>query len=273
MAAAYGIHTVANANMMRVVKAVTTYRGRDPRDFTLFAYGGNGGVHAIDLARVLQIGRVVVPVGAGVFSAIGLLFSAQDSTWTQPFHHVASSFPAAEAQAKYALMAKRIQMVLAAAPEKIGFRYEADVRFVGQAFEITVPFAAAPHDEAAVNRLCKSFTAEHLARYGHAFSGRFPVEIVNLRLTGRLLDNTPPHKMPGTGRELSREIFQRPAYFGPAHGMIDTPILGRARLDPAPRQGPMIIEEYEGTIVVPPDCTARRDDGGNVVIDLPERAQ
>jgi N-methylhydantoinase A len=273
MAAAYGIHTVANANMMRVVKAVTTYRGRDPRDFTLFAYGGNGGVHAVDLARVLQIRRVVVPVGAGVFSAVGLLFSEQESTWTQPFHHVASTFPAAEAQAKYAVMAERIRSVLGADAERIGFSFEADVRFVGQAFEITVPFAAPPHDETAVNRLSAAFAAEHLARYGHAFSGRFPVEIVNLRLKGRLLGDAPLDQTPRPGREERREMFRRPACFGPAHGVIETPVLGRARLDSAPRQGPMVIEEYEGTIVVPPDCSARRDNGGNVVIDLPDSAQ
>src|SRR4029077_19541490 len=70
---AYGIHLVANANMMRAIKGVTTYRGRDPRDFTLYAFGGNGGVHGVELARSLQIPMVVVPPPAGVFTAIGLL--------------------------------------------------------------------------------------------------------------------------------------------------------------------------------------------------------
>ena len=63
--AAYGIHTVANANMMKAVKAVTTYRGRDPRDYALLAFGGSGGMHAVDLARVLQIDRVILPHGGG----------------------------------------------------------------------------------------------------------------------------------------------------------------------------------------------------------------
>ena len=70
---AYGIHLVANANMMRAIKGVTTYRGRDPRDFSLYAFGGNGGVHGVELARSLQIPIVIVPPAAGVFSAIGLL--------------------------------------------------------------------------------------------------------------------------------------------------------------------------------------------------------
>ena len=70
--------------MMKAVKAVTTYRGRDPRDFTLVAFGGSGGVHAVDLARVLQIRRVVLPVAAGVFSALGLLFSNLEMNETVP---------------------------------------------------------------------------------------------------------------------------------------------------------------------------------------------
>jgi N-methylhydantoinase A len=268
LAAAYGIHTVANANMMRVVKAVTTYRGRDPRDFVLFAYGGNGGVHAVDLARVLQIRRVVIPPGAGVFSAIGLLYSKQSSTWTQPFPHLATGFPVVEAEAKFETMARRIEDVLGAPRSAIEFRYEADVRFLGQAFEITVPFSPPPHDGAAVARLAEAFSAEHLARYGHAFAGRFPVELVNLRLTGTLIDEEPPDlRMRSQG---NGHASRRPACFGPRYGMLDTPVFGRERLGREQQQGPMVIEEYEGTAVVPPDCRAACDSCGNIVIELPE---
>jgi N-methylhydantoinase A len=268
--AAYGVHAVANANMMRVVKAVTTYRGRDPRDFTLFAYGGNGGVHAVDLARVLQIRRVVVPPGAGVFSAIGLLFSRQRSTWTQPLHCIADDFPSAEATAKFATMAARIESVLGVAAGAIEYRYEADVRFVGQAFEITVPFAAPPIDRAALARLHEAFAAEHMARYGHAFAGRFPIEIVNLRLTGTLIEDDPPDLTLRT--QERRPAARRLVHFGPGHGTVDTAILGRQALADRLISGPMVIEEYEGTVVVPPDCGARRDSYGNIVIELPGAA-
>jgi N-methylhydantoinase A len=105
---AYGIHTVANANMMRAVKAVTTHRGRDPRDFMLLAFGGNGGVHAVDLARVLQVRRVLVPMAAGVLSAVGMLFSKQELTLTQPFHHLAAGMPADKVEGGYRVMAERI---------------------------------------------------------------------------------------------------------------------------------------------------------------------
>ena len=290
---AFGVHTVANANMMKAVKAVTTYRGRDPRDFTLIAFGGSGGVHAVDLARVLQIRRVVLPVAAGVFSALGLLFSNLEMNETVPFLHLAENAPLDEAERRYAALAERIAAVVGGPREEIEFARQADVRFAGQAYELTVPFNAAGEERAdrasngaggdagasgagdsrldarAVAGLCARFEAEHLARYGHAFMGEFPVEIVNLRLVGSrrptgLVEpasfDPAAHRGPDAWRK---------ACFDPAAGMVETPVIGRGRLDAEPRSGPLIIEEYEGTCVVPPDCTVRLDGLGNVVIELP----
>ena len=290
---AFGIHTVANANMMKAVKAVTTYRGRDPRDFTLVAFGGSGGVHAVDLARVLQVRRVVLPVAAGVFSALGLLFSNLEMNETIPFLHLAADAPLDEAERGYAALAQRIAAVVGGAPEEIRFSRQADVRFAGQAYELTVPFVEssgegadwgrgrdkrngtgprsdnARLDAGAVEDLCARFEAEHLARYGHAFSGEFPVEIVNLRLVGTrrpagIVEPAPfePASRPGPDE-------RRRVYFGPSAGRVETPVIGRGRLGASPRPGPMVIEEYEGTCVVPPGCTACLDRLGNVIIELP----
>ena len=293
---AFGIHTVANANMMKAVKAVTTYRGRDPRDFTLVAFGGSGGVHAVDLARVLQVRRVVLPVAAGVFSALGLLFSNLEMNETVPFLHLAADAPLDEAERQYAALAERISAVVGGPREEIRYSRQADVRFAGQAYELTVAFGEvsdegvdegrgthkgndsgpdrgyarnAGLDARAVTDLCAGFEAEHLARYGHAFSGEFPVEIVNLRLVGTrrpagIVEPAPFDPASRTGPNARRGV-----YFGPSAGHVETPVIGRGRFGAEPRSGPMIIEEYEGTCVVPPDCTARLDGLGNVIIDLP----
>lgn len=283
--AAFGVHMVANANMMKAVKAVTTYRGRDPRDFTLVAFGGSGGVHAVDLARVLQVRRVVLPVAAGVFSAIGLLSSSLEMNETVPFLHLAEDAPLDEAERWYATLAERIAAVVGGPREEIVFARQADVRFAGQAYELTVPFGetglretgdggdgpgegGSRLDAGAVAGLCSRFEAEHLARYGHAFSGEFPVEIVNLRLVGErrpagIVEPAPFDPSSRLGLDARRGV-----YFGPAAGIVDTPVIGRGRLVSEPRPGPMIIEEYEGTCVVPPDCTAHLDRLGNVVIEL-----
>jgi N-methylhydantoinase A len=265
---AYGVHTVANANMMKAVKAVTTYRGRDPRDYSLLAFGGSGGVHAVDLARVLQIGKVILPMAAGVFSAVGLLFSKLEVNETAPFLHRAATLPLDQAERTYRSLAERIAGIIGGDARAIKFQRQADLRFAGQAFELTVSLPDGPLDRAAVAELCRRFEAAHLARYGHAFSGEFAVELVNLRLVGA-------SRPEGVG-ELRHErgaattaAGERQAYFGPRWGRVATPVLDRDGLTDQPRRGPMIIEEYEGTAVVPPDCTARLDRLGNVVIELP----
>ncbi len=290
---AFGVHTVANASMMKAVKAVTTYRGRDPRDFTLVAFGGSGGVHAVDLARVLQVERVVLPVAAGVFSALGLLFSNLEMNETAPFLHLAAKAPLDEAERRYAALAERIAAVVGGPREDIRFSRQADVRFAGQAYELTVPFGevrndgggadpnpgpddgrgpdpdGASLDARAVADLCERFEAEHVARYGHAFSGEFPVEIVNLRLVGTRRPAGIVEPAPFDPASRAGPDARRGVYFGSAAGRVDTPVVGRGRLGPEPRPGPFVIEEYEGTCVVPPDCTARLDRLGNVIIELP----
>ena len=166
------------------------------------------------------------------------------------------------------------------------------MRFAGQAYELTVPFGDARNgrvregrgggdrgvpgtggsrlDARSVADLCTRFEAEHLARYGHAFSGEFPVEIVNLRLVGsrRPVGVVEPAPFDPAAR-LGPDLHGATVYFGPATGLVDTPVVGRGRLEVEPRSGPLIIEEYEGTCVVPPDCTARLDRLGNVIIELP----
>jgi N-methylhydantoinase A len=265
---AYGIHTVANANMMKAVKAVTTNRGRDPRDFALLAFGGSGGVHAVDLARVLQVRRVILPRAAGVFSAVGLLFSKLEVNETAPFLHRALELPLPEAERSYALLAQGIARIIGGQEHMITFQRQVDARFAGQAFELTVPLPEGTLDRAAVEELCQRFEQAHLDRYGHAFSGEFPVEIVNLRLVGS--------RPPEGAAELSFERgtptepeTERVAYFGPAAGCQRTSVINRSHLTETVRHGPLIVEEYEGTAVVPPDCTARLDAVGNIVIELP----
>jgi N-methylhydantoinase A len=264
--AAHGIHAVANANMMKAVKAVTTYRGRDPRDFSLFAFGGNGGVHAAGLARVLQTREIMVPVAAGVFSALGLLFSDFKMNETAPFLHLAKEMPLDRAEQIYSDLAGRIARELGE-PSEIRFERLADARFAGQAFELTIPVGDGPLDANCIDAFCGCFAAEHTRRYGHAFSGHFAVEVVNLRLVGTRSPERHsglPKSAPGS----AAAIGQRLVHFGPGFGALPTPVINRGGLGLQPLHGPIIIEEYEGTAIVPPDGTARLDPAGTVLIGL-----
>ena len=270
---AYGIHQVANTNMMRAVKAVTTYRGRDPRDFAMFAFGGNGGIHAVDLARALQVREVIVPVAAGVFSAVGLLFARLEVNEMAAFLRSVTDARAEDAARVFADLKARIVRLLGVPEAEIGFEPQADARYKGQGFELTVPLAPGAHQaptRAMLDDFAAAFAAEHVARYGHSFNGAFPVEIVNLRLVGTVRQERPPMVawVPDAGR-AARPETARDVYFGAAHGVRRTPVIDRAHLDGVARQGPFIVEEYEGTSVVPPDCTARLDAAGNIIIALP----
>src|SRR5215211_6486359 len=94
--AAYGVHLVANANMIRAVRAVSSQRGRDPRGFVLFAFGGSGPVHAVELARSLDMRRVIIPRSPGLFSAFGLLFAEVEHHYVRTFFRKTEALDPAE---------------------------------------------------------------------------------------------------------------------------------------------------------------------------------
>jgi N-methylhydantoinase A len=263
---AYGIHQVANANMMRAVKGVTTYRGRDPRHFALFAFGGNGGVHGVELARSLQIPMVIVPPAAGVFSALGLLTANVELTLVQGLLSLTREMDIDEVERVFATLEDRIARELGYERSQTKFRRFADLRYAGQAFELTVPTPNSKLDEVGLEELERQFGLEHERTYGHAFRGAYASETVSLRVTGSVApDEVHPCVRTKAGY---RPTGQRSVYFGPNVGERGTPIIARDELGDKPRRGPIIVEEYEGTTVVPPDCVARLDTAGNIVINV-----
>ena len=263
--AAFGVHKLANVTMMRAVKAVSTYRGRDPRDFTLFCFGGNGGVHGAMIARELEMSRVVVPPAAGVYSAVGLLFADFEATRSRAFLGLLDADTAPRAEALLREMeAEVLNELEEEAPE---VRWSADLRYAGQAFELQIDL---PREDLAGNldAVREAFEAEHRRSYGHLLEGA--IQIVNLRVLGAVAPQT-PDQMALEERSPPAEGTTRPVYFG-ALGLHDTPVLRRHALAEAPMQGPAIIEEYEGTTVVPPDATVCRDAFDNIVIDFVKEA-
>ncbi len=265
---AYGIHSVANASMMRAVRAVTTYKGRDPRDFILFAFGGAGGLHAVELAKTLKIKKVLVPKAGGVFSALGLLYSNLEASETAPLLSLLADVPLQVAEQLFLQMQKKIAKTIGGDAEKITFKKFADLRFQGQAYELNIPFQNSLLNEEELKRLASSFEEKHLTRYGHAFSGEFPIELVNLRLVG--IKSTSMPELTHAAKDSKYELCSRKAYFGPNIGLVKSRVVSRDGLENNAIEGPLIIEDYEGTVVVPPDCKAYLDDIGNIIIEIPE---
>jgi N-methylhydantoinase A len=262
--AAYGAHMIAASNMMRAIRAVSSERGRDPREYALFAFGGNGPLFAAGMARALEMTRVVVPPAPGLFSAFGLLYSEVEHHYVRTWRRPARGLDPAELAQAFERLADEARAQLAAegfTGAAVRITRSADCRYQGQSFELTVPVTdGVPVDEA--------FGLEHERTYGHRAGADEPVEIVSLRVVGQGLADRPrvPERVQ-IGRSPGPTAPARRVYWGPGDGWIVTPVLSRGDLT-SPRPGPAIVEEYDATCVVPPGARAGLDGYGNIVMEV-----
>jgi len=268
--AAYGAHLIAAANMIRAIKAVSSERGRDPRDFALVAFGGNGPLFAAAMARSLGIRSVIVPPQAGVFSSVGLLHSDVEYHLSRTYRQLTSALNLGELVAVWQGLEEQARTKLAAdgfGPGQIRLRRFAKLHYRGQAYELSVPMPEGPITEATAARLDEAFGDEHERTYGHRAEPGEPVELVSLNLfaSGRL--DTPAGAKSRTAAPIKAAPTERQAYFGPEHGWLATPVLQRGHLAQRDWQGPAVIEEYDCTCVVPPGMRVRLDQHGNIVIE------
>lgn len=273
--AAFGVFAIANVTMIRAIKAVSTYRGRDPRDFTMLAFGGSGPVHAAEIARSLSIRKVIIPPAPGVFSAVGLLEADPEYHFVQTFISAAHSIDPAAINRAYRGLRKRASQALEAdaiIPDDAEWVRQADLRYSGQAYELTVDVPGVTGDDEhddlddrALAEVVSRFHHEHERTYGH-MSETDAVDFINLRYSARFATNSPPpHAVANIKGKSSGE---RRVYFGPETGHITTPIMARSGLSESPLAGPLIIEEYDATTVVPPGTSARLDAAANIIIDI-----
>ncbi len=268
--AAHGAYRIVASNMIRAIRAVSTERGRDPRGYTLVAFGGNGPVFGVAMARALGIERVVVPPAPGLFSSFGLLAADVEHHLSRTFRALLRNLDKAALNAAWDALAAEARRRLAAdgfGGTAAPIERHASLHYQGQTYELTVAVPDGPLDEAALAALEEAFGAEHERTYGHRAGPEEPVELVTLRVLGRGLrpDALPPRVMPASGPALPGAT--RRAYFGPAAGWREAAVLGRADLRDR-RDGPLIVEEYDATCVVPPGARAVLDDDGSIGLDV-----
>ena len=264
--AAHGILEVACGTMMRAVKAVSTYRGRDPRDFALFAFGGNGPVVAAAIADLLEMTTVVVPPNPGVFSAYGLLLSDIEQEAARSHLALLSDTGPAALDALFRDLEAGLASEMAAEGYGAGdyaVRRIAELRYEGQAHELAVPVASGPDGLPDTGAMAAAFGDEHERTYGHRADAE-AVESVTLRAVATVAVEKPAPQ-PRPGAEVSASA--RPAFFGPLAGRQTVPVVAREGLTAAPRNGPLIVEEYDATCVVPSGWTARLDAAQNIVLE------
>ena len=269
--AAHGAHRIAAATMIRAIRAVSIERGRDPRGYTLCAFGGNGPVFAVQMARELGMRRVLVPPSPGVFSALGLLAAGVEHHHGQTFRRLLRTLDPAVLDTAF----QGVEAVVRAELERDGFaeptiaiERAASLHYQGQSFDLTVPVADGGLDETALHALEEAFGREHEATYGHRAGPDEPVELTEIRVVGRGLAREQPAPVWSPEAGAVEVLPSRAAYFGAAEGWLTTPVLRRAGLGEAPTEGPCIIEEYDATTLVPPGATARLDPAGNIVLEL-----
>jgi N-methylhydantoinase A len=272
--AAWGVHEVVTAQMAQAAHVVSVGRGRDPRQFAFVPFGGAGPVHGARIARMLGCPRVVFPKGAGVESAIGLLMAdaAFDLARTSILAVQDANLPAINAIFDTLEAEGSAQLAACGVAGEQRLIRSADMRFVGQGYEIGVPLPAGPYRPADLMALRGAFFDTYTATYGdRAFDRADAIEFVHFRLSAhvsmaatRFQDIAAGDGDAGRARKGERRV-----YFPETGGFIGCPVYDRYRLragDTLP--GPAIIEERESTVVIIPDCEARVDRGGNIVVDL-----
>lgn len=273
--AAYGAHQIAASNMIRAIKAVSTERGRDPRGYALFAFGGNGPIFAAAMAEALQMHQIVVPPSPGLFSSFGLLYADVEHHYSRTLRRLLRQTDPRELNDAWDRMAEAAVAQLQADgftnPAQRRIRRAANMHYQGQTFELTVPVADGPLDADAIRALEEAFGQEHERTYGHRAGPEEPVELINIQVVGQGIPERPP--VPEGLQRPSQTAMAggpqlRQAYFGPEVGWLETPVLSRGNLR-TPREGPCIVEEYDATCVIPPKAQARLDGYGNILIDLP----
>lgn len=269
-AAAQGIRDVANTNIVGAIRAVTIQRGMDPRDFSLMAFGGSGPVHACDLARTINIARVVIPRAPGVFTAMGMLAGTVEHYFLRAVGGPLSDIEALPLRRFASEMRDEGRGLLAGegyGPDETDFSFAVDLRFEGQESHLTIAIDD-PGEAMDPARILGNFQDAYAKSYG--YTPRDMVEVVNLRLTasglsGNRLDFAAlamPAGSDGVARESSRKVF-----FGGETGAIETRVLDRDLVTDQVT-GPVILNSRDTTIVVPPAVTADVDECGNLICDL-----
>ena len=269
--AAHGVYKIANSNMIRAIKSVSVERGRDPAEFVLMAFGGAGPLHACDVARSLNIKTVIVPPAPGLSSAFGLLEA-------QVEHHTIRSVVMPTDKLQIPLLQSvfeqmRIEVITRAKQE--GFDESTvhcsafmDIRYLGQSSEITIPLTRLAIDQKLITETTASFEKEFERTYGYRGSSTV-FEIVNCRMLARVSRGV-AHDYAWDYQDIdpAENNSTRKIVIAPRVGPINTTIVTRTQLGAEPLSGPIVVEEYDSTTLVPPDWAVHIGKNWNMIIKL-----
>ena len=255
--AAWGIHAVADAAMTRAIQSVSSEIGRAPGDFAMVAFGGNGAVHGATLAAHAGISEIIIPPASGVFSALGLLFARIQHRLVAVCWYDIDKADCAVLNARAENLFEEAAAMMAGegvALDKSELQFTLDLRYAGQSSELGIAVQERVLTPALLAAAAAQFHVEHDRTYGYC-NPTERVQIVNVRLRARSLERWDHVPLPSAlKRGAPVASVERPVYFGPGSGWVTTKVIRRQDLTQTPQPGPLIVEEYDTTIIVPPDA-------------------
>ena len=269
-AAANGILKIANNTMVGAIRNISVERGHDPKDFALVAYGGAGPMHAIDVAALLGINHVVVPLNPGIASAFGLLAAEFKNDYARTFLQQAPGYDLDGIESVYSELEAegRAWLNEEGVPQEVhAISRSADLRYAHQGSEVTVPLSGKQATGETIDALVQEFHAQHQQLYGFSLDQR--VEIVTLRVTvsGDVGSVALPRRDGVSGSPEKAILDRRQVYFDQGNGFVPCNIYSRDQLSPgASISGPAILEGMDSTVVINPGWTSLVDDYGNCII-------
>ena len=272
--AANGILSIANNTMVGAIRNVSVERGHDPREFALVTYGGAGPMHAIDVANLLGINKVVAPLHPGIASAYGLLVAELKNDYARTSLQTPPDYDPKGMERVYADMESegRAWLNEEGVPQDLHvFSRWADLRYSHQGSEVTVAFGTNQVTSEAVDQVIQEFHTHHEQLYGFALDQ--PVEIVTLRVaaSGDVGSVDMPRRPDGLDAPENAIASQRQVYFGESGGFVSCNIYDRDRLAPGSNiDGPAILEGMDSTVLINPGWTGKIDEYGNCIMEPSE---
>ena len=258
---AAGVVRVVNAAMEKAIRVVSIERGYDPREFTLVAFGGAGGLHACELAQSLGIPRVIVPAMPGALSAFGILESDVVKDYSRTvLWRVSGKLPGENLEEEFAALRKRAESEFHTEGWRgtAQYSHSVDVRYRGQGYELNVPYG---------RNLTAEFSRQHKRRYGYIYDGR-ELELVTLRLRAVMKSGRAASAPMGTSGSPVRRAKRTPETRVSFNGeKVATALHERSELRVGKKySGPAIVTEYSATTVIPPGMRFSIDRVENLLI-------
>ena len=252
--AARGIVRLANEHMARALRVISVERGHDPADYSLLCFGGAGGLHACELAGLLNMERIVIPARAGVLSALGMLVSEPGRELSMAVLKLLAEFSDEEIAVYFRALEDDAREQLTnegCEAQSLRFRHQLELRYKGQSATIGIDWLAGGAHEAAFHQAHQRASGLRLPH---------PVELVNLRLSARApaVLKSVDIRHDGTGAGVPEETYMPE---------LDrrVPVYARAGLKPGiSLEGPLLITESAATAWIKPGWVVRPDEWGNL---------